>query len=500
MRKLILRQYQSPGDILMLTAAVRDLHRAYPGRFLTDVRTTAPEIWEHNPHITPLDEADPDVTVLDMHYPLIHQSNRAPYHFIHGFVQYLESVLGLKIPVTEFKGDVHLSEEEKRWMSQVEELGHRGEFWIIVAGGKYDFTAKWWDPARYQKVVDHFQGRIQFVQCGADGDWHPPLKNVIDLVGKTDIRQFIRLMYHASGVVCPVTFAMHLASAVETKPGTRRDRPCVVIAGGREPPHWEAYPHHQFLSTNGALRCCEGGGCWRARCQRVGDRHPKDYFDLCVDPVPVSPDLCIPRCMDMITADDVIRRIELYCQERTPRRGRMRMLREMETSQVRTDSATPVPEQSQETPCKQRVLLGFLHGLGDAVQFTIVLQHLRQARPDWKIDVVCRAGTHTALAWLCHQVFPVRLAPDRKVDFCGGPEPKPEDYEWTFELDWPESPIAYRDWPSTKVTYTLKEVFHIEPQPELFHYRIPLGDEARERTAAYLSDICGTGPAPSGRY
>ena len=32
-RKLILRNFQSPGDIVMLTAAVRDLHRCYPGRY-----------------------------------------------------------------------------------------------------------------------------------------------------------------------------------------------------------------------------------------------------------------------------------------------------------------------------------------------------------------------------------------------------------------------------------------------------------------------------------
>ena len=42
MRKLILRNFQSPGDIVMLTAAVRDLHRAHPGEFLTDVRTSFP--------------------------------------------------------------------------------------------------------------------------------------------------------------------------------------------------------------------------------------------------------------------------------------------------------------------------------------------------------------------------------------------------------------------------------------------------------------------------
>src|SRR5580658_10110743 len=52
MRKLILNNYQSPGDIVMLTAAVRDLHRTYPGDFLTDVRGPP---WE----VRPLGSAPP---------------------------------------------------------------------------------------------------------------------------------------------------------------------------------------------------------------------------------------------------------------------------------------------------------------------------------------------------------------------------------------------------------------------------------------------------------
>jgi hypothetical protein len=132
----------------------------------------------------------------------------------------------LRIPVTKFRGDIHLSALEKSWMSQVEEdpIHWRQDFWIVVAGGKYDFTAKWWDPSRYQRVVDHFAESIQFVQCGESHHYHPRLRGVIDLVGKTDVRQFVRLMYHASGVVCPVTFAMHLAAAVEVKPGRPKNR------------------------------------------------------------------------------------------------------------------------------------------------------------------------------------------------------------------------------------------------------------------------------------
>ena len=143
---------------------------------------------------------------------------------------------------------------------------------------------------RYQQVVDHFAGRIQFAQCGEADHFHPRLRGVIDLVGKTDIRQFVRLMYHASGVICPVTFAMHLAAAVEVKPGRPKNRACVVVAGGREPSQWEKYGHHRYLETNGALRCCDNGGCWKSRCQPIGDGDDKDHPDnLCVAPVVVSP-------------------------------------------------------------------------------------------------------------------------------------------------------------------------------------------------------------------
>jgi ADP-heptose:LPS heptosyltransferase len=311
MQKLILKCFLSPGDVVMLTAAVRDLHRAYPERFLTDVRTTADQLWENNPYITPLDEDDPEVRIIKMEYPLVHHSNTRPYHFIHGYVQYLEEQLGLRIPVTEFKGDIHISDLEKSWMSQVEEAGFRDRFWIVIAGGKYDFTAKWWNPASYQRVIDHFRGRIQFVQCGEVGHWHPPLEGVINLIGKTDVRQFVRLVHHADGVLCPVTFAMHLAAAVETKPGQPLNRACVVVAGGREPAQWEAYPHHQYLSTNGALDCCDQGGCWKSRCQVVGDGDQKDR-ELCLYPVEIDSELRIPRCLDMIRPHDVIRHIELY--------------------------------------------------------------------------------------------------------------------------------------------------------------------------------------------
>jgi ADP-heptose:LPS heptosyltransferase len=311
MRKLILRNFQSPGDIVMLTAAVRDLHACHPGEFLIDVRTPCPPIWENNPFLSPLSEADPAVEIIECHYPLIHRSNQEPWHFVQAFGGFLNERLGLRIKPGAFKGDIHLSALERSWMSQVQEITREPvPFWIINAGGKFDYTIKWWDHARYQAVVDRFRGRILFVQIGEAHHHHRPLDGVIDLRGKTDLRQLIRLVHHAQGVVGPVSLAMHLAAAVEVRPGMPKNRPSVVVAGGREPPHWEAYPHHQFIHTIGALRCCDSGGCWKARTLPLGDGDPKDERrNLCVD---VSNGL--PRCMDLITADDVSRRIELYFQ------------------------------------------------------------------------------------------------------------------------------------------------------------------------------------------
>ena len=317
----------------MLTAAVRDLHLSCPGRFLTDVRTSCAELWEHNPYLTSLGERDPQAEVIECEYPLINQSNRAPYHVIHGFTDFLSDRLRIPIKPTCFHGDIHLSAVEKSWRSQVwESLGQELPFWIISAGGKYDCTIKWWDIRRYQEIVDYFRGRILFVQVGAAGHHHPRLEGVLDLRGQTTLRQLVRLVHHAQGVLCGVTCLMHLAAAVETRASAPPNRACVVVAGGREPPHWEAYPHHQFIHTVGALPCCRNGGCWKSRTVRLGDDAEFDQPEnLCTDPVDG-----LPHCMRLITAGEVIRRVELYFKG-----GAQRFLSAPQSSAVRSAVRRP---------------------------------------------------------------------------------------------------------------------------------------------------------------
>jgi hypothetical protein len=308
-KKLILKTLWQPGDDIMLTAAIRDLHKCYPGKFITDIRSPHPQLWENNPYISILDENDPEVEMVECDCPIIHKCNELPFHFIHGFIDFLNRRLDLKITPTAFKGDIYLSNQEKDPCLRIPEFQDKTfPFWIVVAGGKSDFTIKWWDTKRFQQVIDHFLGKILFLQVGRTEDYHPPLKNVVDLRGKTDLRQLIQLVYHSGGVISPVTLLMHLAAAIECKGNANRHRPCVVVAGGREPPHWEAYSSHQFIHTVGALPCCANGGCWRSRTLPLNDGSPlDDPENLCKNVI-----ANLPYCMDMITSQMVIQRVEQY--------------------------------------------------------------------------------------------------------------------------------------------------------------------------------------------
>mgnify|MGYP001335545288 CR=1 FL=1 len=322
-KKVILRTELPPGDVVVLTAAIRDFVASYGYRYEVAVDCKHSDLLLNNPNVSDFfyervgdryfDEEGNEIESHSVFYHLIQESNQRPYHFIHGYRKYIAGIFG-HIPQGDFKGDIHLAEEEKIDRDLHDRLGIESNYWIINAGGKYDFTAKWWDPDRYREVVSRLGDRIQFVQIGTESDFHQEIPEAINAIGKTSLRDLIKLVYHADGVLCPVTAVMHLAAAVPQKPGHPDVRPCVVVAGAREPAHWEAYPGHRFLENCGALPCSPiGGGCWRSRCQEVGDGDEKDDPEaLCRLPVIVSDGLKIPKCMDMISVDDVVRSILSY--------------------------------------------------------------------------------------------------------------------------------------------------------------------------------------------
>lgn len=311
--KLILSCGLCPGDLCTLTAAIESLHLSYPGEYATDVRSPCPAIFEHSPRLTPIADDDQAARRIEMQYPLVNQSNQTALPFLAGYVAHLSSELERPLSLRTNRPHVFLSDDEKRWVNQVQQhhtLNQAMPFWLINAGVKGDYTAKQWPVESYQDVVDRTRGRIQWVQIGESQHDHPDLRGVIDLRGQTDLRQLIRLAFHARGGLGGVTLLQHLLAAWQ--------KPYVCLLGGREPATWVAYPLQSTLHTIGSyqLSCCRLGACWRSRVVPLSDPQsptpdPKDS-SLCENPV-FGLSRPVGRCMTMITPSAVVAALERVC-------------------------------------------------------------------------------------------------------------------------------------------------------------------------------------------
>lgn len=324
--RILLDHRWALGDTVILTALVRDIHAAYPGRFETDVLTNWTPVWWHNPYVTRFrrDDGGPPANVVKVAYDngIAEAGRGLAVHMLAWYHEDFRRKTGLSVPVTRAGGDLHLTAEERRPF-----LG--GRYWVVLSGGKLDITAKWWPADRYQKVVDALASfGVRCVQVGAahSAHVHPPLRNVLDMTGKTDsARDLFGLILHADGVLCGVTGAMHIAAAL--------DRPCVVVAGAREEPWWEAYSPaygafggqsprvpHRFLHTFGLLDCSRGPACWKKRTVPIepdDTRLPERARKLCADPVRPLGSQPVPRCLDMISPDQVVEAVLSYYADGT---------------------------------------------------------------------------------------------------------------------------------------------------------------------------------------
>lgn len=323
MEPVVVRNTQSPGDVIVLTAAIRDIARTYPGRFRFGIDTIERPIWLNNP--------DVDLTLnagrrIVAKYPLVHQSNQQKVHFMWGFLEHLNQQLKVDAKLLDFRPALYLTADERA----TPPCGLKKPYWVFASGGKKDFTAKWWDPEEWKKVVAVMSRWTTLVQVGGGSHVHPPVENTVNLVGKTSMRELFRVIYHAEGVMCVVTCLMHIAAAF--------NKPCVVVAGGREPYWWEAYTEegrtinmrrgqplwapkrdnfipHRYIHTIGnapdnigSLPCCRDHGCWSGR---VGIRPASDNHRYCRDYV-TRHGMTLPRCLSLISFEKVLQEVDWY--------------------------------------------------------------------------------------------------------------------------------------------------------------------------------------------
>jgi ADP-heptose:LPS heptosyltransferase len=165
---------------------------------------------------------------------------------------------------------IFLSEAEKRQFA----LPNGGKPWVAMhSTGVTEMTKnKNWYPERFLEVSQKIRGFCRVVQLGRVGD--PDLEFDLDLRGKVNPRQAAAVLSSCSALICQVGYLMHAAAAVGTK--------AVVVYGGFEAPWESGYAENINLYTE--LPCSP---CWL--------RGPCPYDK---------------KCMDQISVDDVIEKIQ----------------------------------------------------------------------------------------------------------------------------------------------------------------------------------------------
>ncbi len=319
-RRLILTHKRAPGDIVVMTALVRDIALTYPDQFEIAVDTTSSALWDNNPYVVPLKDIKQAGRVENIKLSYgrgLRDQNHETVHFLAYFHRDFEVQARVRVPLTLPYPDLHLSPEEQATPL----VG--GRYWVFLSGGKSDFTAKVWGGQAWAQTVAQLASLgIPCVQIGGTerGHWHPEIPGALNLVGRTSPRDWLRLIHHADGVICGVTGAMHIAAALQ--------RPCVVLAGGREAWWWEAYVRenrglggaevaqklkapHRFLHTIGLLDCCKTHGCWKNKVMPLNNDP-----SLCKYPI-INPGQAVPKCLHMITPDHVVEAVMSYYEDKT---------------------------------------------------------------------------------------------------------------------------------------------------------------------------------------
>jgi ADP-heptose:LPS heptosyltransferase len=296
---VIFKNRQAIGDILCMTGAVRDFKNAYPN-VRVNVITTAMHIWDHNPA---LDRSLNDHSKILEVGPGFgtNRSNAWNINLIDAFRMDFENKLKVRIEKGPVRPDIWMTKEEYERPPIIE-----GPYWIIINGGEPGWPSKQYPY--WQEVVDQLSGKIKFVQLGLKGHPWPLLDGVVNMVGKTEdrntgIRDMFNLFLHAQGSIGLVSMHMHLSAAF--------GNPCVVVAGAREPAWFTQYFGHQYLQTNGTLRCGLHTACWKCKiegCQYHAEAPRKQIKGKDGNLLPV------PKCVDIISPDEVVDAVLKYYQ------------------------------------------------------------------------------------------------------------------------------------------------------------------------------------------
>jgi len=124
----------------------------------------------------------------------------------------------------------------------------------------------------------------------------------------------------------------------------------------------------------------------------------------------------------------------------------------------------------------KKILIRFNHGLGDSVQLSIVLKHIKRYFPKLVVDVISRIGKWEIYRNLADGVY----CQDRHVI-------DESQYDGVYNLGWVENGGTFRNCPTTKVYECVTSQFNLEPF--ITDYQIHSSFEDSQLAFKYLESL-----------
>jgi hypothetical protein len=123
-------------------------------------------------------------------------------------------------------------------------------------------------------------------------------------------------------------------------------------------------------------------------------------------------------------------------------------------------------------------------GLGDAIQFIIVLKHIIKTYNNWEIFVETSEGKDSCYNGFAKYTYEIHK--DRA---------KESDFDKVINLNFAEpnnrtteKAIKFQV-PATKVTDAIFDNLHIEPDPKLFNYEIKIQETIKRKVKSYIDTL-----------
>lgn len=290
-KRILFTTHNHIGDSLISTATVKDFMEQYGDDFSCNVNMVGMGWWENNPYLDRSINEKNAQHIIKLEYDRS-QRRAESGNCISGWAKRLSEYLYIKVTVNQKTPILFFTKDELERPPVIDE-----KYMIIDAGFQTCSTVKNWGHYNYQAVVDELRDDIRFVQVGGKEERcrHSVLNGVINMIGKTSLRDMALLMFHSEGCITPVSMPVHLAGAL--------GKPSFVISGGREKPELTKYPDGHYFSTIGKFSCCSSYGCFKFFSE------PGDPIRSCVNSVRMPGGEYIPMCMVSIDSKEVVNKV-----------------------------------------------------------------------------------------------------------------------------------------------------------------------------------------------